>query len=311
MGFLSRRYSTIFKGTTALAVKENWNTRKLLRHINKEDYLIIDKIPKDARDHRVSDYIKDVQSALNDAGIGIHALNNFLFDVQLQQEEFEKRIKAFLRELGKAPVSNDSIKILIGLLEEMKSILNNEDSYDRDKNKDVQAFIVAARGGHETLRNMIMTRFKDETHQSFFQRLAVRGEVAQITAGITNIDLLTIKLRQAKTSGEVVAILKAADKSFKIAFYNLDTLKKRGMLWMAKIFHDLFLIEAMGAQYAQAHLVPMSSAEKEHIMISHLTEEILKDMQDIAQGFRRAISALDDDISYLTRLEDQLMRKAA
>lgn len=310
MGFITRRLTTVFKGTSVLGFKLRRNAKKINRTLRRDDSQIFIKIPEGVElDHAITREMKAIERVLSNSRTGIVALDKFLFEAQLQEDNFHKAIEHFLQNFERSTIPSEYARAVITSLERVKKLLKGEDRADRDEYRDLESSIIAAEKGRETLRIAIKTRFKDVSHESIIERIAVRMETKSITKCIDRINNLAEEISQSK-SQRISTIVGEIAESIEGSYKELHEIKKRAFLWMSKMLFDLFVLEEMLGKYARGHLMPMIVVAKDNKAIGELIGSINTHMEKLAQAFRIEIKRLEGNIKRLERLEQGLARRA-
>ena len=317
MGFFTKLYSTLLRGTSVLGFKQRWNVRKATKRLSDAEHLIFDKLPKEIeKDHAVSQAIKDLKKALKDEKLGIKALDKLLFELELQEGNLHQAMANFIRNLGSLNVESEQLKrTLLRSLDLMKSNLELENKFDREEYKDIESDMVAAANDRESLRQVITQRFKNLVKDSrFLERIAARAETKKVVHGIETLDSIGSQLavlrgsKPEKITTKVEILVEGTVPALHEAIQELHDLKKRAFLWVGKIMYHLFVVEAMGKKYANLHLIPKKTEEEEEITVTSLINMIAQDFRMIAQGYRVQIDRLEKNITALNDLMSKIKR---
>jgi len=309
MGYYGEYFSTLFKGTGAMAFKEGWNVRKIVKNLKRADKTLYTDLPElIEKKHEVSEAMRKERAALRQLKQASESAYKLLLEAEMQESSMLKELENVATALGDVKGGGARAQgIEANIIAHVLSSLEKGEQGDRQEYKDVMAIMEQAGKGKETLRNTIRLRFQKMDSQTFLARLAARSEIKTVGKSVHKLSGAAKRIRglKGKNRDEVESvlpsILKDVEQAAKEGIAESILIKRRAIIWIMKILYDLDNAYDQGVKYANVHFLPSQfSAEiKQHTQDT--SKEVLDHFRTIAQGFRIGIAELESAKSKLKK----------
>lgn len=313
MGYLIKKYSTIFRGPFMMYWKVRNLTGAITKHMGHIYDEVYKKIPEDEQNNEVSNALDEIKKLIKEMEKTGEREFKFLFDLGFQQEDLlnplvklekslkrlkniipdEKEVKNIMEEIGQV------------IKERMVKTLRELEKYDKLEYKEVMNVINAAEPTDKmTFMNKMKTIFKD-IDVSQFRNLPIRKNVRAFKRDLQHIgrDIKIVEkdikefekdLKDPKKVASLTRVKvkieahakKLADAYVK-GYYDAYKAMKRvfQLAYLLEQHEDLINIEM--EEWVADKKLPTSPVKKDIQEIKKIRTEFSGDMHDIAQALRR------------------------
>ncbi len=319
MGYLTEKYSTIFRGPWITYMKERRNSRiavRLMNHLYKEIFI---KIPTQIKDHRVTKALKEIRKVIKESKIVEEKEHKFAFEIAYQEEgilsqinKIEDELLRFINEVKKEN-KNLSEKMHKELLEVYKlysvhigNAMRKLKQYDKSEYKDVLVIIGQDRTKNKKTFMEEMKKLLLDVKTSRWRSWAMRGSTIKFRKEIR------IEKREKKEIEtlikELMHLIQTHDRKNKIftiidklkqvviklekhlvaAFYDAYNALKRDFRLVYLLLYYITELKKYLTTDELEHLLPKAPIEGVVIKdVNTLEDVMIAHVRNIAQAFRR------------------------
>ena len=312
MGWYIKYFSTLLKGLGATSFKMRIETRRLVINLKKQDHDLYKKIRSKVEEHRVTSALQDANHFIKEVQKSAENAEKLLFNVitvEQQAVKAEIDILKAIKELSQKTRGNKTITQLEREFAlSMYNGIKKAEGEEREEYKMLMQVIDEAHLHHKDFMEMLRLRFQKETSQSILTKFAIRGEIRREKNDIIRLQKIEAEIRNmakrihgdhASKNDEdyIIKHLKAEYETLADAvedvFYQSYLIKKRDLFMMLKILFNLHTLREWLVKWSWEHNLPLSNVKDEIRQIKNLEDNIGKELQPIAQGFRIIIHAID------------------
>ena len=239
MGYYTEYFSTLMKSDWALALKERWDSKRVIKYSQQVDKLIYKTMPQLVKaEHRVTEALKKEEMTISDlkevAKYGLHLAFNSAF----QDEHIFKTIHhiiEIMRNIEESVVNmkkNSSIsapdinkRMIVNLENELESLSQQfaimisrqsqkAEKETREEMKDVMNLITQSHTmTHEDFMTAVREKFQSLKSQTYLARFAFRFDVQHEKSMLAKLGAISVQLEHLKRDFE--NILKNLDKKYR------------------------------------------------------------------------------------------------
>ncbi len=315
MGYLTQKYSTIFRGPWITYIKERRLTTRITKHMHHIYIEIFKKIPDEVEKHKVTKALKDIKKLEKELGYTEKEEYKFIFDESYQEEAVLKKIENIEKRLEqlKAKAGAEHKKEIEALVKQIDNIfaahiikaINKLKTYDKSEYKEVMNIINAGKTVDKETFMQELKIFLKDVEVSRWRRFPIRKdvrvfrrEIGRIKRDDKLIESLTKEidsmLQGKKVKDNVDNIIKKITELAKqlesdiiIGFYEAYKGMKRviSMIYILLGYEDTLSLQLEG--WVNQKLLPRSPVQNYIKGIEEIRGKLIKDMHIIAQALRR------------------------
>ena len=333
MGYYADYFSTLLKSPWAVAYKERWDSRRVVRYSKKADKFIYGTLPKEVVQHRVTAALKDhkkarealehvskygLQLAFN-ASVEEEILLRTIKHLIESMDQFHQTIltlkttskignkeEVFHAELELETLSAKFAKIMAEQAtqaqqeeqEEMRQVMVLiEQSHTMDKDR----FMAAVKQKFTSLKSQSMLakyafRFDIQHEKKFIKRLKRLSKwLDELRIRLEKIAKINKKYKELpEIVGEFNNIIEESKDDIKKAFYASYQIKKRDFSLLLSMLVNTNVLEAMDRKWIKMHYLPELSTEKEIENLEALKKKLGEKLHVSAQALRISMRAEED-----------------
>src|SRR3989338_6351880 len=220
MGYYAEYFSTIVKGPWALAIKERWDSKRVIRYSAQADKLIYETLPKKVEiEHKVSSALVDSNKALDAINevvkYGLHLAFNASFEEEIifrsikhLIENMEKFHEVMTKLRGHSTIGTEirDQNMVVQMEHELEKLsqkfaviimtqVKKAERMEREEMKDVMTLIQQSHTmDAETFMTAVRNRFKSIKNQTRLASMAFRFDIRHEKRLISALERLAVKL---------------------------------------------------------------------------------------------------------------------
>lgn len=312
MGYYTEYFSTIFKGVRMTAMKERWETRRVVNNLKKSDHTLYKTLFEDIEQkHRVTKALKEEDSLLKNLQKAAENGDKLIFNVTTEEMTLLKTVEKILIELEKFPDSKDKNVIAV----EREFVLAVLHALQKAEALNYQEFkwvrnIVALSEDRDASKFMQAVRltFQKKDMQTLLAKFATRMEIRRIKTDLIKLGKVPASIRkigQRLTSKKQNERIKDIVDEFYVdvanikrylfdAFHETFLLMKRDSIFLMKILNDLNNLFNFNLKWINQHFMPQQSVKEKNDRIFEIEKKIAKQFHIMAQAFNIMLRKMRD-----------------
>ena len=311
MGYYTKYFSTLFKGTRATAWKERVEARRAIRQLRIGD-VFYEKAMGLIEEHRVTAALRKIRTAIKSLANSAKNADAFIFNVVTQddsQAKAELDILKALMELSQVIPKGDAtllklernliLAVLVGTQKDPFA-----EKGERAEYRQVELITNEAENDKERLMGKLRLMFQKKDTVSILSRIPMRRGASRQKTDILGLRNVAKKIRSLKArfkpnrekaaEQELVVDTQEVVADLKDAFRNSYLIKKRDLIIILKILYDLHSLRLLILNSIEKHYLPQQPGNELIDEIGKIESTIVKDFHPVAQGFRIVIAKIDD-----------------
>lgn len=333
MGYYTEYFSTLMKGPWALAVKERWDSRRVIRYSRQADKLIYDVLPEKVEvEHKVTQALRDedkATDAINEVikyGLQLAVNSSFEDEVILRAikhliENMQKFHEIIIRMKG-GNIMGVNVVALESQLETLskkfaimiKNQTQKAEGQEREEMKDVMNLIKQSQEfDKETFVTAVKQRFSSINKQTLLARFALRYDIQHEKKLVLALERLSVRLEEQKKLFERILtnlkvrynqlpgvvskfkqIVEEAEKDIQGAFFYSYKIKKRDFNLMLTMLVNAEVLRKLNLKWVRMHFMPAVPTEARIKDIENLEKKMGEKLHVIAQALRIELNAQED-----------------
>lgn len=326
MGYYTEYFSTLLKSNWVLALKQRWDSRRVVRYSRLADKEIYKVLPEKVEvEHKVSEALKDEDKAVEAISLVIKYGLQLAFNSSFEDEIVLRTIKHLIENMEKfhqimvqtknkpglakveRELGNLSRKFAIMIGDQAKSAQRRE----REEMKDVMNLITQShRYNADTFMTAVKQRFSSITSQTLLARYAFRHDIQHEKRLVLALERLCVRLEEQrklfertlnninkrykelpKVVNKFKEIIEESENDIKGAFFYSYKIKKRDFYMMLTMMVNANVLKNLDIKWLRMHFMPAIPTEARIRDIEDLEKKLGEKLHVVAQALRIEITA--------------------